>query len=333
MLAFLGRHWRRHPALLACVMLGMLLATAADVLVPVFAGRLIDAIAQASDTGREQALGTALRELAVLAVLGLFAMAARMAGIVAICSLTLRIMSSVGTEAFHRVQRLSSEWHANSFAGSTVRQVTRGMWAIDVLNDTLLLALLSSAAMLLGAVILMGWQWPAMGLLIAAGGSLYVGLTIAMSLGMVAPAARLSNHWDTRVSGAMADAIGANAVVKGFGAEAREDTRLGLILAKWRRRTRRTWNRAVAAEAIRHSPWSSCVSPWSAWRSCSGGTSRRRRATSRPCSPCSSWCRAICARSASTSTTSNVASARWRSWSHCTRRLWASRTTGMRNRS
>ena len=44
-----------------------------------------------------------------------------------------------------RVQRFSTEWQANNFAGSTVRKVSRGMWAFDTLNDTLLLALLPSA--------------------------------------------------------------------------------------------------------------------------------------------------------------------------------------------
>ena len=29
------------------------------------------------------------------------------------------------TDAFHRVQRFSTDWHANSFAGATVRKITR----------------------------------------------------------------------------------------------------------------------------------------------------------------------------------------------------------------
>ncbi|WGF87433.1 ABC transporter ATP-binding protein [Marinivivus vitaminiproducens] len=249
-LRFLSDRWRRHPAPLATVVVGMLAATFADVLVPVFAGHLVDAVARAPDIGREEALSAALRALAVLALLGLLSLAARTIGILAIVALTLRMMTSVGTATFERVQRLSSEWHANSFAGSTVRQVSRGMWAIDVLNDTIWIALLPSAAMLLGATVMLGWQWPLMGALIAAGGGIYVVLAIALSLNYIAPAARLSNHWDTRVSGAMADAIGANAVVKAFGAEAREDTRLSAIVTKWRRRTRRTWHRSVASETI-----------------------------------------------------------------------------------
>jgi len=124
------------------------------------------------------------------------------------------------------------------------------MWAIDVLGDTVLIALMPSVLVLLGSTLLLGWRWPLMGAFVALGGAAYVVLTIGLSLRWVAPASRLSNLWDTRLGGAMADAIGANAVVKAFGAEAREDTRLGALISKWRRRTRRAWNRSAAAEAM-----------------------------------------------------------------------------------
>jgi ATP-binding cassette subfamily B protein len=70
-------------------------------------------------------------------------------------------MSEVARQAFHRVQRFSSEWHANTFAGSVVRKVTRGMWALDTLNDTLLIALLPAVAVLAGSAIVLGLRWPA----------------------------------------------------------------------------------------------------------------------------------------------------------------------------
>ncbi len=76
---------------------------------------------------------------------------------------TLRIMSDVSRDAFMRVQRFSTDWHANSFAGSTVRKITRGMWALDLLNDTILMALLPSLAVLLGSMILLGLHWPSLG--------------------------------------------------------------------------------------------------------------------------------------------------------------------------
>src|SRR6266852_2411436 len=86
-----------------------------------------------------------------------------------IIRLTLRIMAAIAQEAFWRVQRFSTEWHANTFAGSVVRRITRGMWAMDLLGDTLLVALLPSVVVLLGSTVLLSLRWPAMGLVVAAG--------------------------------------------------------------------------------------------------------------------------------------------------------------------
>jgi ATP-binding cassette, subfamily B, bacterial len=249
-LSFLWRQWRRHPHLLAIILTGMMTATIADVLVPIFAGELVDALANADATGREAALNAALRAFAILAVLGLVVLGGRIVGILGIIELTLRVMSDVGSEAFQRVQRFSADWHANTFAGSTVRRVSRGMWAVDLLNDTVLIALVPSATVLIGATIILGARWPAMGIVVALGGVFYVTLTAFLSLRWVAPAARLSNTWDTRLGGAMADAIGANAVVKAFGAESREDARIVQVIGKWRSRTARTWTRGTASEGM-----------------------------------------------------------------------------------
>ncbi len=68
-------------------------------------------------------------------------------------------------------------------------------------------------------------------------------MTVAFSTHYIAPAARVSNAWDTKVGGTLADALTCNAVVKSFGAEAREDARLAGVISRWRARVRRTWYR------------------------------------------------------------------------------------------
>jgi ATP-binding cassette subfamily B protein len=243
-LGFSFGHWRRQPRLIAGIAAAIAAATATDVLVPVFAGRIVDAIAlDAAD--RAAALGTALTALAAMAVLGLAAVALRHLAFLGIVRMTLRMINDVAQDAFHRVQRFSTDWHANSFGGSTVRKITRGMWALDLLNDTLLIALLPSLVVLIGATLLLASYWPAMGLLVLVGAAVYVAMTVSLSLAYVAPAARLANLWDTRLSGSLADAVTGNAVVKSFGAEAREEARLAGVLAKWRSRTGRTWVRGT----------------------------------------------------------------------------------------
>ena len=79
--------------------------------------------------------------------------------------------------------------------------------------------------------------------MIAVGAAIYIPMMILFSTRYIAPAARVSNAWDTKVGGTLADAMTCNAVVKSFGAEAREDARLARVISRWRRRVRRTWLR------------------------------------------------------------------------------------------
>ncbi len=241
-LAFTFAHWRRQRPLVAGIVAAVFVQTMTDVLMPVFAGRLVDAVAAGT---HDQARHDAVMALAVLVGLGLVMLALRHVAFMGIVRLTLRMMTDIAQEAFWRVQRFSTDWHASSFAGSTVRRITRGMGALDLMNDTLLIALLPSLLVLVGSTLLLAAHWPLMGAIVAVGALLYVAMTVTLSLRWVAPAARLSNIWDTRLGGALADAVSCNTVVKAFGAEDREDRRLGWVLGKWRRRTRRTWTRGT----------------------------------------------------------------------------------------
>jgi ATP-binding cassette, subfamily B, bacterial len=251
-LAFNFRYWRRQRLLVAATCFGILAMTMADVLLPIYAGKLIDAVAPivastdaARDIARAAALDDAIWALAAMIGLGLLMIVARHLAFIAIVRMTLSQMVQVAQDAFWKVQRFAAEWHANTFAGSIVRRVTRGMWAVDLLNDTLLVALLPSVIVLLGSTVLLGYRWPMMGVVILVGTFGYVALAAVLSIAYVGPAARLSNQWDTRTGGALADAVSCNAVVKAFGAETREDQRLQQVVVKWKKRSRRTWDRAT----------------------------------------------------------------------------------------
>src|SRR3954452_21697703 len=190
-LTFLFRHWRREAWLVTGVAAAMLMATVADLFMPLFAGRLVDAVAMhATDAqhAKVQALHAALWALGSMAALGAVLVAGRYFALQAIIHLTLRLMSRFARDAFWRVQRFSTDWHANNFAGSIVRRVTRGMWAVDMLDDTLLLALLPALLVLIGSSVLLGWHWPAMGGVVGTGAVLYVALSVWLSLYYVAPA-------------------------------------------------------------------------------------------------------------------------------------------------
>ncbi|MDR6146548.1 ATP-binding cassette subfamily B protein [Sphingomonas sp. SORGH_AS870] len=233
-LAFTFMLWRRAPWLAAACAAAMLSATLTEIFVPLYAGHMIDAVGHGD-------AGLAWRAFAVIAMLGGAMVVLRHLGWWTITPLTLNMMRDVTQEAFARVQRLSTDWHANAFSGSTVRRITRGMWALDTLNDVLLLSLLPSLTVLVGTVALLALHWPLLGLVMGIGATAYIVLTVGLATQVLAPIARLSNQWDTKMGGVLADAIGTNAVVKAFGGEAREEALLAAVVAKWRRRTLRTW--------------------------------------------------------------------------------------------
>jgi ATP-binding cassette subfamily B protein len=241
-LAYAAAMWWRQPFTFAGATLAMLGATAADLAMPVFAGRLVDAVALADRAAGRDA---AIVALAAIAGLGVVLLGFRYLGFLTIIRLTTRMMRSAAQEAFGIVQRFATDWHANSFAGSVVRRISRGMWAIDLLNDTVVLSLIPAVFVLFASAAMLGLRWPLMGVIVLLGAILFLILAVTTTIFYVAPAARLSNRWDSRIGGALSDAISCNAVVKGFAAEDREDAVLSGVLAKWQKRTKRNWTRGT----------------------------------------------------------------------------------------
>src|SRR5882757_10091471 len=91
-LAFLFRHWRREALVVSGIALSMTAATAADLFLPVFSGKLIDAITS-HGAAHPDALHVAVRAIAIMAVLGVVLTAARHLAMLGIIRLTLRLMA------------------------------------------------------------------------------------------------------------------------------------------------------------------------------------------------------------------------------------------------
>ena len=153
-LGFLFRHWAHQPVRVVVMTLFFMTATIADVLTPLYAGNLVNAVS--AGTQAPGALSQAITAFVLLIALGLGSVVLRQLGFMSIIQFTLNIMSDIAQSAFHRVQRFSTDWHANTFAGSTVRKVTRGMWGVDLLNDTIIIMLFPSLVMLVGTSVLLG---------------------------------------------------------------------------------------------------------------------------------------------------------------------------------
>jgi len=245
--AFVWRYWCQVPALFAGVGATILAATLCDVLIPLFAGRLIDSL---TERAGNEAVAAAVAALTAFIGLATVSHAARQVSFKLWIRLATKVMRRIVTDAFTRVQRYSTDWHANSFAGATVRKVSRGMWAYDEFADTLVLGLFPAAVVVVGATLMLSWHWPLMGAYVLAASLIYVAACVALSMSYVAPANRLANEADSAIGAAMADAIGCNATIKSFGAEQREESRFLSVAERWRTSALKSWGRQTDVEIV-----------------------------------------------------------------------------------
>ena len=244
-LRFVARQWLRQPRVLAFQLVLLALATLCDLAAPWASGRLVDAVST-----RAHPPGGAWRAWAVLTTLYL--------GYFVLRSIAWRLMNrfaAVNMKAvvdlgFAKVQAFSADWHASTFAGATVRKVSRAMQGYDDVTDALFLMLGPTLLVLIGMSISVGLRWPLIGLFTAVIVVAYMASQSILTACYVRPANLRSNALDSELGGALADAIGNNAAVKSFGAEPRESARFGEVSQRWQVAQTDTWNRFNNASLI-----------------------------------------------------------------------------------
>ncbi|MET0294954.1 MAG: ABC transporter ATP-binding protein, partial [Phenylobacterium sp.] len=237
LLGFIWGHWTAEPRRFALAVAIFLTATICDLAIPWTVKDLMDAVSRSGDAR------LAWQAWALLSALYAAYYLLRSSGFRLLNGFYARIMERIVTQGFARVQAFSSDWHASNFAGATVRKVSRAMWGYDSASDALLLMLMPTLIVLGGLAVSMGVRWPMVGLFVAVMVAIFAAYNVLMAQHYTQPANQLSNRLDSSLGAALADAIGGNAVVKSFGAEAREEARFGEAAARWRRSMMRTWDR------------------------------------------------------------------------------------------
>ncbi|WP_293679548.1 ABC transporter ATP-binding protein [uncultured Phenylobacterium sp.] len=239
-LGFIARFWLRRRGLFYAAVGLMLVAMAFDLALPWAAGRLVDVVAT---TPRQPA--AAWNAWAIFVGVYLAFSLIRNVAFRFWNPLAARNMKEMTDEGFRRVQAFSADWHADHFAGSTVRKLSRAMWGYDMVSDAVVLWLGPALLVLVGLSVTMLLRWPAVGLFSMAVVTFYVASNLLLTVKYVRPANLRSVALDTRIGGALADSISSNPTVKSFGAEPREEARIGEVTALWRRLTLITWTRFI----------------------------------------------------------------------------------------
>lgn len=243
--AFTWHYCRQNKALFALAVFGMALAAFVDTLFPVLTGRLVGAVADG------QALDAVLIVFGLLLCVEVVYHGMNKGSIFVWNIVANRNLYNIVTDSFAKVQRFSTDWHANAFAGGTVRKITRGMWSFDVFEDVLLMYLLPTGIVMISTIGIMAWRWPVMGLITAVAVAIYVSASIYLIVKINAPRFRKSAAEDTKVGASIADAITANAAVKMFGREADEEARFRGVATSWRKVSLNAWQVANANDLLR----------------------------------------------------------------------------------
>jgi ATP-binding cassette, subfamily B, bacterial len=158
-MGFITRFWLRKPWLLTGVTVLSLVTIGLELILPVASGRMVDAVA----TGPSEAK-------AAWAAWGLFIGAGVIMAVVRNiankwwCVLAARNMAEMTDEGFAKVQSFSADWHADAFAGATVRRLSRAMWGYDVVSDAVVMWIGPALAVLIGLSVMMILRWPLVGL-------------------------------------------------------------------------------------------------------------------------------------------------------------------------
>jgi len=242
--------WGRQKGKLPLILGGLGFAAFLDTLFPVVTGMLITQIN--SVVHGERKWSTALAHMFILFVaLEFFYHTFRNGTLFLWNRFAVRALHTIITESFAKVQKFSTDWHANAFAGGTVRKITRGMWAFDVYEDNIIMMLYPTVIVLISTVIIMFLHWPLMGLVTLVSAMTYISFSLWAVMKINAPRFRQSADADTKVGAALADAITGNTAVKSFGTESREEERFASVTWNWRTLSLRSWNTGIAMDLLR----------------------------------------------------------------------------------
>ncbi|OYX68316.1 MAG: multidrug ABC transporter ATP-binding protein [Caulobacter sp. 35-67-4] len=237
-LGFIARFWKRRPVLFALGVTLTLAAIGFDLALPYAAGHLVDAVV-------EKPRGDPAAWSALWVFVGVYLAFAVVRNISHRfwIPLAARNMEEMTNEGFARVQAFSSDWHADSFAGATVRKLTRAMWGYDSVTDAVTIWLGPGIVVLVGLSVMMLFRQPLAGVISLVVIAAYLAANIIVIERYVRPHNLRSNALDSKIGGALADAVTSNPTVKSFGAEDRETARIAQVTAQWRQAVMITWGR------------------------------------------------------------------------------------------
>ena len=234
---FCWDYWCRRKWLGFFSVLFMTISTVMDIFIPLYSGRIIDSMNKYVSGSYEEITHSILMFIVLLFGFSFF----RLLCFSCYNRWECLSMRDILIDATRKVQNFSSGWHANNFSGGTVRKITRSSKAFEMLEDNIILSLYPAILVLFGANIVLYFVLPVVALYAFVMALIYVGLTLYISVKVLAPRYRISAEQDTRVGAVLSDIITGNPTVKSFGSEEYENNIFSTVAEKWRLKTQTSY--------------------------------------------------------------------------------------------
>lgn len=134
-LGLCAHYWGQQKRLLGLILVVILFQILIDLTIPVTSGLLVDRVIAALDGQAE--FSPAYQALFMLSGATIGFHAFRWTRFHLLHHFMSKAMDQLLRDGFGKVQRFSADWHATTFAGATVRKLTRGKWAFDSMTSIL----------------------------------------------------------------------------------------------------------------------------------------------------------------------------------------------------
>ncbi len=239
--AVLKAYWpyvKRHPVLLAWVLVSGLAMQAVTLMAPLYMRQFFDELAVS--TPSDIAVAILLSTLAIIAVLWVADRLLRRVEDLANIYLQSGIMAEIYEDTFSYLIEHSYNFFVSNFAGSLTHRVSRYTRAFETIADNILIQFYPAVLFVVGAVGVLfvrnHWLGLALGIWCVA----FVLFQIYIAR-VRQPVRAARSEADTKVTGTLADAISNQSTIALFSGKVFEADRLSKTVKDWRAKTVRNW--------------------------------------------------------------------------------------------
>jgi ATP-binding cassette subfamily B protein len=229
----------KYPTAVIFVVLGTICALAATVIAPLYLRQFINILS--SGNASSVVVASLFGVLLVYAGIGGINWISRRIQMAAIVYIEARVMADLTNSAFSHLIRHSHDFFISNFAGALTRRVTRYSRAYEQVFDSFVFSFFQTFLFAAGSIYILYTRNMWLGLGLLAWVVLFVTIQVVLTRWRhpirIARAAE-----DSRMTGALSDAIGNHSTIAFFATEKHEESILSSIVHSWQTITLRSWN-------------------------------------------------------------------------------------------